>query len=180
LKRYIQDYFMLLVPVGLIILLDQWTKSWVRSNIAFGESWGPEWLAPFARFVHWYNTGAAFGLFQGMGTVFIILAFVISIAILIYYPRVPRQDWTLRLAMSLQMAGALGNLIDRLTIGHVTDFIAIGSFPVWNIADASITVGVFVLLLGIWLQERREKAERMEKSTLPPGGEIPKPEEGSS
>ncbi|HPA33209.1 MAG TPA: signal peptidase II, partial [Anaerolineaceae bacterium] len=140
-KRYIQDYFMLLVPVGLIILLDQWTKSWVRSNIAFGESWGPEWLAPFARFVHWYNTGAAFGLFQGMGTVFIILAFVISIAILIYYPRVPRQDWTLRLAMSLQMAGALGNLIDRLTIGHVTDFIAIGSFPVWNIADASITVG---------------------------------------
>ena len=120
---------MLLVPVGLIILLDQWTKSWVRSNIAFGESWGPEWLAPFARFVHWYNTGAAFGLFQGMGTVFIILAFVISIAILIYYPRVPRQDWTLRLAMSLQMAGALGNLIDRLTIGHVTDFIAIGSFP---------------------------------------------------
>ncbi len=171
---------MLLVPVGLIILLDQWTKSWVRSNIAFGESWGPEWLAPFARFVHWYNTGAAFGLFQGMGTVFIILAFVISIAILIYYPRVPRQDWTLRLAMSLQMAGALGNLIDRLTIGHVTDFIAIGSFPVWNIADASITVGVFVLLLGIWLQERREKAERMEKSTLPPGGEIPKPEEGSS
>ncbi|NMD31044.1 MAG: signal peptidase II, partial [Chloroflexi bacterium] len=73
-KRYIQDYFMLLVPVGLIILLDQWTKSWVRSNIAFGESWGPEWLAPFARFVHWYNTGAAFGLFQGMGTVFIILA----------------------------------------------------------------------------------------------------------
>lgn len=171
---------MLLVPVGLIILLDQWTKSWVRSNIAFGESWGPEWLAPFARFVHWYNTGAAFGLFQGMGTVFIILAFIISIAILIYYPRVPRQDWTLRLAMSLQMAGALGNLIDRLTIGHVTDFIAIGSFPVWNIADASITVGVFVLLLGIWLQERREKAERMEKSTLPPGGEIPKPEEGSS
>jgi len=171
---------MLLVPVGLIILLDQWTKSWVRSNIAFGESWGPEWLAPFARFVHWYNTGAAFGLFQGMGTVFIILAFVISIAILIYYPRVPRQDWTLRLAMSLQMAGALGNLIDRLTIGHVTDFIAIGSFPVWNIADASITVGVFVLLLGIWLQERREKAERMEKSTLPPDREIPKPEEGSS
>ena len=171
---------MLLVPVGLIILLDQWTKSWVRSNVGFGETWGPEWLAPFARIVHWYNTGAAFGLFQGMGTVFIILAFVISIAILIYYPRVPRQDWTLRLAMSLQMAGALGNLIDRLTIGHVTDFIAIGSFPVWNIADASITVGVFVLLLGIWLQERREKAERMEKSTLPPGGEIPKPEEGSS
>ena len=171
---------MLLVPVGLIILLDQWTKSWVRSNIAFGESWGPEWLAPFARIVHWYNTGAAFGLFQGMGTVFIILAFVISIAILIYYPRVPRQDWTLRLAMSLQMAGALGNLIDRLTIGHVTDFIAIGSFPVWNIADASITVGVFVLLLGIWLQERREKAERMEKLTFPPDREIPKPEEGSS
>ena len=115
-----------------------------------------------------------------MGTVFIILAFVISIAILIYYPRVPRQDWTLRLAMSLQMAGALGNLIDRLTIGHVTDFIAIGSFPVWNIADASITVGVFVLLLGIWLQERRERAERMEKATFPPDREIPKPEEGSS
>ncbi len=159
-KRQIQDYLILFLPVGLIIILDQLTKSWVRSNLALGQSTGPEWLLPYVRIVHWYNTGVAFGMFQGIGKFFIILAIIISIAIIFYFPRVPRQDWALRIALIMQMAGALGNLIDRVTVGHVTDFIAIGNFPVWNVADASITVGVGVLILGIWLQECREKRNK--------------------
>ncbi|HSB02452.1 MAG TPA: signal peptidase II, partial [Anaerolineales bacterium] len=66
-------------------------------------------------------------------------------------------DWPLRLAMSMQMGGAIGNLIDRLTVGRVTDFISIGTFPVFNIADSSISVGCVVLLLGVWWQERLAK-----------------------
>jgi signal peptidase II len=153
---------MLLGVSGTIIGLDQWTKWLVRTSIPYGEQWLPEWLnwlEPYARFVHWYNKGAAFGMFQQGAMVFTVLAFIVIGAILYYYPRVDITDWPLRLALSLQMAGAAGNLIDRLTLGHVTDFISVGTFPVFNIADASISVGVAVLILGAWYQERKSKQE---------------------
>lgn len=106
-----------------------------------------EWLAPYFRFVNWHNQGAAFGMLQGFGGVFGILAIFVSIAIVIYYPIIPRTDKWMRLALALQLAGAMGNLIDRLTVGAVTDFVSIWRFPVFNVADLSITVGVIVLLL---------------------------------
>jgi len=144
----------------LIVGLDQWTKWLVRVNIPAGGTWLPDslaWLSPYARIVHWYNTGAAFGIFKEGGMVFTVLAFIVIGAILYYYPQVERSDWPLRLAMSMQLGGAIGNLIDRLRIGHVTDFISVGAFPVFNIADASITVGCAVLLVGVWLNERAQK-----------------------
>ena len=145
---------------ALIVGLDQWTKWLVRVNIPAGGTWLPDslaWLSPYARIVHWYNTGAAFGMFKEGGMVFTVLAFIVIGAILYYYPQVERSDWPLRLAMSMQLGGAIGNLIDRLRIGHVTDFISVGAFPVFNIADASITVGCAVLLVGVWLNERAQK-----------------------
>lgn len=151
---------MLFGVAGVSVALDQWTKWWVRENIEYGGQWLPEWLAwlsPYARFVHWYNSGAAFGMFQNGNLVFTILAFIVIGAILYYYPQVEAEDWTLKLAMGLQLGGAAGNLIDRLLMQKVTDFISIWSFPVFNIADASISVGVAVLLLGVWLKEREEK-----------------------
>jgi signal peptidase II len=158
LKR-IREYGILFGVAGLIVALDQWTKWLVRTHLPEGGTWLPEWLdwlSPYARIVHWYNSGAAFGMFQGASAVFAVLAFVVIAAILYYYPRVEQGDWTLRLAMAMQLAGALGNLIDRLMFkGMVTDFISVGTFPVFNVADASITIGVFVLLLGAWLNERK-------------------------
>ncbi|MEM5775207.1 MAG: signal peptidase II, partial [Anaerolineaceae bacterium] len=115
------------------------------------------WLAPYARAVHWYNTGVAFGMFQDKNILFLVLALLVSLGIIIYFPRIPASEKALRIALSMQLGGALGNAIDRIQFGHVIDFISVGSFPVWNVADASITVGVFVLLLGIWLQERSAK-----------------------
>lgn len=153
---------MIAVIAALIVGLDQLTKWLVRSNIPAGGTWLPDsltWLSPYARIVHWFNTGAAFGIFKEGGMVFTVLAFIVIAAILYYYPRVEQSDWSLRLAMSMQLGGAIGNLIDRLTIGHVTDFISIGAFPVFNVADASITVGCAVLLLGIWLNERAQKGK---------------------
>lgn len=161
LKKNLRDILFLLFFAGIIIVLDQWTKSLVRENMLIGTIWSPwDWLTPYARIVHWYNTGVAFGLFKDQGMIFTILAIIVVIGILYYFPRVEARDWTLRLAMVLQFGGAVGNLIDRLTIGHVTDFISIGNFPVFNIADASISIGVAVLLLGIWIQEHREKKIR--------------------
>ena len=151
--------YLLLIPIsGSIIVLDQITKAIVRNHLDFGEIWAPwPWLVPYARIVHWSNTGVAFGLFQGQGLLFTILAFIIAAAIFYYYPKFSEQDWALRLALGMQFGGAIGNLIDRLTIGHVTDFISLGNFPVFNIADSSITVGVAVMILGLWLNEKHEK-----------------------
>ncbi|HEY9089820.1 MAG TPA: signal peptidase II [Anaerolineaceae bacterium] len=157
-KKYIRDYAFLFGLAGVIILLDQVTKSYVRSHLGVGEFWSPwDWLTPYARFIRVHNTGAAFGSFQGMNNVFKVLAVVVALAIVYYFPQVPRSETALRIALGMQLGGAVGNLIDRFTQGYVTDFISVGTFPVWNIADSSVTVGVGVLLLGIWLQERHEK-----------------------
>jgi len=159
--KLVRDYSILLIFATVIITLDQWTKWLVRENIPYMGTWlpqGMDWLAPYARIVHWYNTGAAFGMFQGYGWFFTILAFVVTALILFYYPRTAPEDWWLRLAMGMQMSGALGNVIDRLTLDwKVTDFISVGNFPVFNIADASITIGVVILLVGVWWKESHHK-----------------------
>ena len=104
--------------------------------------------------------------------VFTVLAFIVIAAIIYYYPHVENTDWSLRLAMSMQLGGAIGNLIDRLTLGRVTDFISIGSFPVFNVADASISVGAVVLLLGVWIMERSEKKEKANAVASEPSSET--------
>lgn len=150
-------YLYLFSIAGTLVALDQWTKSIVRTNLALGETWLPEslaWLSPYARIIHWYNMGAAFGMFQNGSTIFAVLAIIVICALIYYFPQVEARDWSLRLALSMQLAGASGNLIDRLTQnGRVTDFISVGTFPVFNVADASISVGTAVLLLGVVLQE---------------------------
>jgi signal peptidase II len=159
-KKYWLDYIGLFLVAGLIMSLDQWTKLLVRANVPLGGDWLPGWLAwlmPYARIRYWYNSGAAFGIFQNGNTVFKILAILVAGAILYYLPRTSRKDWWLRLALSLQLSGALGNLIDRFQFGHVTDFISVGTFAIFNVADASISVGVAILILGVWLTERNEK-----------------------
>lgn len=157
-KKLLKDFLFLFTIAGLIIFLDQITKNIVRSNLAVGETWMPlEWLAPFARFVHWKNTGAAFGLFQSASTILAIMAIVIAIAIIFYFPQIPSKDTLSRIALAMQLGGAVGNLIDRLTIGHVTDFISVGSFPVFNVADSSITIGVGILLLSMIISEHKQK-----------------------
>ena len=156
-SKYLRDYLTLFGIGGTIIIIDQTTKILVRRNLAIGEWWSPwVWLEPYARIVNWKNTGAAFGILPNFGDFITILAIVVAIAIVYYFPRVPREDWTLRLAMGLEFGGAVGNLFDRLTIGWVTDFISIWRFPVFNVADLCITLGVIVLLLGVWSQERKK------------------------
>lgn len=171
-KSIFGKYAYLFSIAGIIIALDQWTKSLVRANLELGGRWLPdtlEWLDPYARVVHWYNTGAAFGMFQGGSMIFMVLAFIVVGAIIYYFPQVDVKDWTLRLALSMQLAGALGNLIDRLMFnGRVTDFISVGNFPVFNVADASISVGTAILLLGVYVQERAaQKAKALEETSQP-------------
>jgi signal peptidase II len=157
LTRTVKNYLLLGGIAGTLILIDQITKWFVRQLIPVNTMWAPwDWMYPYARLFHTENSGVAFGMFKGANTIFAILAVIVSIAIIYYYPRIPYEDWTLRIALSMQLAGALGNLIDRVFIGYVTDFISVGTFAIWNIADASITMGVVVLVIGVWLQDRKK------------------------
>ena len=166
-NKYLKDYSILFMISGLIVALDQWTKTLVREFIPLGGYWMPlEWLRPYFRFVYWTNTGAAFGFFQNGSLIFGVLAVIVILLIVYYFPRVSPADWTLRIAMGMQLAGAAGNLIDRVRFsGNVTDFISVGQFAVFNVADSSITVGVAILLLGAWIKDlHAKKATRIDQN----------------
>lgn len=154
------DALRLLFFSGIIIGLDQWTKSLVLKNLPFLDSWLPErlsGLAPYARIVHWHNSGAAFGMFQNGNLVIMVLAIIASLFIIYYFPQIEKEEWPIRLAMIFQLAGALGNLIDRIRFGYVIDFISVGNFPVFNVADSSITIGVAILIIGIIIEELKDR-----------------------
>jgi signal peptidase II len=162
----LRKYIMLLGVASGVIGLDQWTKYLVRSQLEYGQVWTPFARLPFLRIVHWSNTGSAFGFFQSGGLVITVVAVVVSVAILFYFPRVPRRQLPLRIALSLQMGGAIGNLIDRLALGTVTDFVAVGGFPVFNVADSSITVGVAILLIALLFEDRAVDRDQAEPAAM--------------
>lgn len=161
-KAFLKNSRWLFLIAVIIIILDQGSKYFVRTLIPLGTSWSPwPWLAPYARLIHWTNTGVAFGMFQGRSWLFAILAALVIAAIIYYFQQVPQQDKVLRFALAMELGGAFGNLLDRLfNGGEVTDFVSVGNFAVFNVADACITVGVLVLLLGVYIQDKREKAQK--------------------
>ena len=170
-----KKYYSLLFTVGLVVALDQWTKWLVRTNVPLHESWLPEsmnWLSPYARVLFIYNSGAAFGMFQNANLIFAIFAVLVIGAILYSYPQIEETDWPLQLASGLYLSGVLGNLIDRLTLGKVIDFISVGDFYIFNIADASINIAVVILLISFWISERKKSAAQPEPEVLPTNGET--------
>lgn len=143
----------------MIVALDQWTKWLVIQSIPFNTSWLPdlmEWLSPYARFTHIQNRGASFGMFQNGNTFFIILTSVIVVAIVYYVTQMEHPSNWMWVAAGMYLGGAVGNLVDRLTLGAVTDFISVGTFYIFNIADASINVSVALLLILSWIHDRKK------------------------
>jgi signal peptidase II len=138
---------LLLYGIGFfIILLDQYTKHWVRQSIPLGVSWNPiAWLDPIVTFTHVRNTGAAFGLLPQLSGIFIVVALVVIVGIIVYYRQLAQASLLLRIALGLQLGGAAGNLIDRLVFGYVTDFIDFRVWPVFNVADSAIVIGTALL-----------------------------------
>ena len=162
-KQKTKSNLMLVLIALVVIALDQLTKRAVQQNLALGEALlvFPPW--EFVRIVHWVNTGAAFGMFQGGNAVLIGLTVAITLAILIYYQTLPEDHLFQRICLALMVGGSIGNLIDRLTLGYVVDFVAVGRFPVFNLADSCVTVSVILLLISTIIEER--KAQSTEKSS---------------
>ncbi len=146
----------------LVLFIDYITKLLVERNVPLNHTWEPFiGIASIFRITHVTNTGAAFGLFPGGGNLFLIVAIIVSIVIVIYNNFLPKHQYLYRIALGLQMGGAIGNLLSRLRLGHVTDFLDFGPWPVFNIADTSVVCGV-ILLAYLMLREenRRLKAVR--------------------
>jgi signal peptidase II len=158
LKSVFQRNLVFFLPALLIILTDQLSKSWIRSNILLGESI-PE--TGFFRLVHLRNTGAIFGLFQGQSLILSIIT-IIGICFLLYlalfmYRQFPLLNTLLgKLSLGLILGGTVGNLIDRLSFGYVTDFIAIGIWPPFNIADSAGVVGAILLAYLLLLLAKKQ------------------------
>jgi signal peptidase II len=167
-KRALNQVLVYLLA-AVVVLVDQYSKHIVRTELPLNTSWNPlPWLAPFARILYIQNTGAAFGLFKEAGLFFTVVAIIVSVVIIVYTQRLPAGHWWMRIALGMQLGGALGNLVDRLFFHTVTDFISVGNFAIFNIADASISLGVALLALIMWLEARQERDRLHNGSTLPP------------
>lgn len=144
---------------ALVLILDIISKEIVRSNLPLYTYWAPfPALENFFRFTHTTNTGVAFGLFQNGNLIFAIFAMVVSIGIIYFNQKLELGNPLLRVALGLQLGGALGNLLDRLRFGSVTDFLDFGPWPVFNVADTAVVAGVILMGVVLLQEERKERA----------------------
>lgn len=147
----------MLVVALVVVVLDQLTKTWVSTSLAEGGWWSPlPGLWRVFRITHITNSGAAFGMFPDQGEFFIIIAVVVALAIVLYYRYLPTGNWLVRLSLGLQLGGAIGNLLDRIRFGHVVDFVDIGFWPIFNVADLAIVTGVGILAYCLWHDDPAE------------------------
>ncbi len=147
-----------------VMLADQITKQLVIRSIALFDSVA---VMPHLNWVHMQNRGAAFSMLAQMPPWFFVLLGVgVSIGILIWLRRNPRGQLLVASGLALILGGALGNVIDRVRLGHVTDFIDVyyqeWHFAAFNIADAAISVGAALLILDMFVQWWRERRERVQ------------------
>jgi signal peptidase II len=155
------------VVAGLIVLADQVSKAWVVQQL------GPTTMTNFipligdtVRIAYSHNTGVAFSLFQGHPELLTVSALlIVAGAIYFYATQLPNHRRITQLTLGLILGGAFGNLIDRVRLGYVVDFIQVGWFPIFNVADSAITVGAALLMLQFL---RDDQAERRDRQAVSP------------
>jgi signal peptidase II len=135
--------------VGLLVIIaDQLTKAWIRAELAVGEA---AFEAGFFKILRVQNTGAAFGIFKEHTQTIIVVSFI-GIIVILLIVFVLRSRWSflnsmlVMVAVGLIMGGTIGNQIDRVWLGYVTDFIYVTVWPTFNIADSSSVVGTIILV----------------------------------
>ena len=133
---------------SLVIIIDQATKYWIQSRMAYGES------APVIREVfhitYILNPGAAFGILENKTWFFIAVALILLVGVAYLYPRLPANQPIVKLGAGLLVGGAIGNLIDRVRIGYVIDFFDFRIWPIFNVADIAICIGVACIAFYFW------------------------------
>ena len=150
----------LLVTALAILVLDQLSKALVVGNLALGQR--VQVIGDLVQVWHVQNRGAAFSLLQDGGILFMVVS-VLSIGLVAYFHRTFRsRGWGIHLVLGVVLGGTLGNFVDRLRQGYVTDWLSVGigdtRWPTFNVADSSIVVGIGILVLYMLLTnpERQE------------------------
>ncbi|MFT4019935.1 MAG: signal peptidase II [Acinetobacter sp.] len=147
---------------ALAIVLDQWTKHIASTHLNYAE---PLPVLPFLNWTLLHNYGAAFSFLSDAGGwqryLFTLLAALVSVIFVFWLMRMQKNMVVLAAALALILGGALGNLIDRVTLGYVVDFIHVyyqnHHFPAFNIADSAITLGTILLLVDTFFLDKRRK-----------------------
>ena len=161
-----------IVPLLAIVVFvaDQLSKYLVSRELSIGQAWMPltllENLVVIRRV---QNSGAAFGMFPAAGNLFLLVAVLVVLGIIrYYYSRAHTAALWVRISLGLMLGGALGNMIDRFRFGFVVDFIDLGWWPVFNVADSSIVVGVTMLAVYMAFFQSREVQAVEHVSEQPP------------
>lgn len=141
---------MIFLASSIVFVLDRLTKALAASYMSYGQS--IKVLPGIFHITFVLNTGTAFGLFKGQNLFFISVSIIIIIAILVYAFIVKIPHLAARLALGLILGGAAGNLFDRIRFGNVIDFLDFRIWPIFNIADSAITIGMLIL---VWIILRR-------------------------
>ena len=137
----------------MVVIADRVTKIVVEHR--YGVGYGPKPIVDSVLFLTVLrNSGAAFGLFKNFTAGFLVISLLVMAAILVYYPRIPPYDWPARIGLAMVFGGAVSNAYDRGLQGSVIDFIQVPHWPVFNVADSSITVGVALLVVGSFFRRR--------------------------
>ncbi|MDV6376782.1 signal peptidase II [Sporosarcina sp. GW1-11] len=146
---------------ALIVGLDQLTKWLVVKNMELGERISI--MDPYLSLLSHRNRGAAWGMLEGKMWLFYIVTVVVIIAILYFFHTEGKKDRLLGISLMLLLGGAIGNFIDRLWKGEVVDFISVlipvirYDFPIFNIADAALTIAVILIVLHVVIDEKKKK-----------------------
>ncbi len=147
-QKYVQYSFGIMLFFA-VLLIDRLSKNWVLKEIAYQ----PKTILPFVNFVYVENYGAVFGLFSNSNLNFALISIssiiVIIVMLIVFLKKIPI------IPTSLIIGGAIGNIWDRYLYGYVVDFIKVGNFYVFNVADAAICIGAFLLLLNLFLEEKK-------------------------
>ncbi|MDN4494173.1 signal peptidase II [Ureibacillus aquaedulcis] len=146
---------------AIVVILDQWTKWLVVKNMELGDRiaiWDP-WFGLLSH----RNRGAAWGMLEGQMWIFAIVTLIVIAGIIYYFHKEAKDKPAFGISLMILLGGALGNFIDRIFRGEVVDFADVlipiinYDFPIFNIADAALTISVIMLILVMLREERNEK-----------------------
>ncbi len=165
-KRFVLDCILHLSLLGFLLVADQLTKLWARNELAKAPI--ILWNDVFSlRLV--YNTGASFGIFHNHTAILTVFSIVAMVAIIVFYFLLPKTNKMrlMRLTLTIIVAGGIGNIIDRIAFGKVTDLFSFDliNFPVFNVADIGITCGA-VLMCALWIFYYKDEDFKWKKSNL--------------
>lgn len=153
------ESLLLVATAAIVFVADQTTKALVVTGIALNER--VRIVGDLVQLWHVRNSGAAFSLFQG-GTLLFLVVTVLAIGMIVYFHRTFRgRNLWLQVLLGVILGGTAGNLVDRVRFGYVTDFVSVGfgevRWPTFNVADSSIVVGIGLLVLYLFLTDRRRQ-----------------------